>query len=41
VQVRCAVFALWSEHRSRYAEQTRHTSTKLDSITPTSSDLDF
>jgi hypothetical protein len=28
VQVRCAVFALWSEHHSGYAQQTRPTSTQ-------------
>jgi hypothetical protein len=39
VQVRCAVFALWSEHHSGYAHQIRPANTKLDSFLPTL--LDF
>ena len=39
VQVRCAVFALWSEHHSGYAHQIRPANTKLDSFLPTLPDL--
>ena len=36
MQVRCAVLALWSEHKAAYAVWIRLATAKLDSFLPTS-----